>query len=513
MINILLLRGKLLFGGIAMTDGLYLGIDFGVSTSYVTKWDDKNRKALPVIGIDRQLGGNNFFNTVIYYESDTNKVIGNLSSQRSIDDPLNVIEGIKTKLKINNWKQMVPSLSRELSAEKVVEDIFRGIKKRVEEIHGGIPVKGVVMAIPSYFQKDEIAKLKSALENAGFKVLKFVEESVAIIMGCGLWDMLSIGTKEKVLLLDIGADAFELSIIDLSREANNNINFEILYTERTPQLDGNRIEDILVKTFEDDLGYEIALIAEEKQRRKDQLQLIEAANELKENLSYEDESEVFCCGLDKGKTLSQTVNLQTFNMLLHRHGFINRMKQIIENSLVEINCGAEDIDRILLAGGSANIPLIHSEIKNILGKSPEKMGNPAEFIGKGSGQLCGKILNGSLLYKIFFSDKKHSPIVCYDIGIVIGNKFIPFIQPNRDHLMLSDIRYYKIKNNNNATLSIYKKDTSNASSPSFVGKIQMGKLSLTDNIIGIQLGVENCGSVICHLYEKNCIDPFQSEKL
>ncbi|MBF0232365.1 MAG: Hsp70 family protein [Desulfamplus sp.] len=497
-----------------MTDGLYLGMDFGTSTSYVTKWDMKKKRVLPVIGIDRQLGGNNFFDTIIYYESDTNQVIGSLASPKSIDDPLNVIECVKSKLRINNWQQMVPSLSRELSAEKVTEDIFKSIKRRVEEIHGGLPVKGVVIAIPSSFQECEKAKLKTAVEIAGLKVLKFVQESVAVIAGCGLWNRLSPDTKEKVLLLDIGSEDFEISIIDLNREFNNNINFEILYTERTPQLDGNRIEDIIVKQFEEYIGYEIALISDEKQRRKDQLKLIEAARELKENLSYEDENEVFCCGLDNGKILSRTIALKEFDILLHRHGLLNRMKQLIENALEEINCEAGDIDRVILAGGSANIPIIHSEIKKIIGRAPEKLGNPAEFVGNGAGQLCGNILNGSLPYKIIFSEKIDASIVCYDIGIVIGNKFVPFIQSNRNHLMLSDIKYYKFKNaHKNTKIRIYKKDAKNSSIPSLVGEVTMGNLSLPDSIIGIQLGIENCGSVIYHLYEQNCIDPFKSGRL
>ncbi|QTA90787.1 Hsp70 family protein [Desulfonema magnum] len=400
-----------------MVDGLYLGIDFGTATNYVTKWDPERKIAVPV-RIDKRLEGDNFFDNVIYYESSENRMIGKLAFQRSIDDPLNVVEGIRDKLGRDNWKQMIPSLGCELSSEEVTEDIFREMKNRVEQIHGGIPVKGVVLGIPFSFQSEEISRLKTASENVGLSIIKLIEEPVAIAIACGLFDKLSDKKREKVLIFDLGGETSDITIFDLFRQSNNVVGIELLYT-KTDALGGKRIEDILIKKFEENIGYELALIPDERQRRKDHLMLIEAAREVIQNLCADEEDEVFCSGLDGGRIFERKISLREFNKWLRGHGFISRIKEMLQDALDE----AGDIDRIILAGGSGNIPIIQSEIQNFFGQQPELVGNPAEFIGKGAGIYCGGLLTGNLNYEII---TPIGSVSSYDIGLKVGEKFIPF---------------------------------------------------------------------------------------
>lgn len=184
---------------------------------------------------------------------------------------------------------------------------------------------------------------------------------------------------------------------------------------------------------------------------------------------------------------------------------------MLQNALSEAECKPDDINKIILAGGSSNIPLIRYEIQKFLGQKAETVGNPAKLVGKGAGIYCGSLLTGSLNYDII------TPIssVSYDIGLKMGNQFIPFIQPNTEYGIFSDIRYFTVKADSEIIINVCQHKLSHIRQPllSPVGTIRTGRLHLPENVIGIQLGTDINGNVLYTLYKKNEDEPFISGRL
>ena len=189
----------------------------------------------------------------------TNQVIGKLAFEKGILDPFNVVEGIKRKLEYDNWKQRIASIGQELSSEEIATDIFKVIKNRVEGIHGGTPVEGVVISVPFAFQSKERQRIKNAAENAGLNVMKLIEEPVAAAICFGLFhEVVKNNKKEKVLIFDLGGGTFDVTIFELVKQSDDTIRVEVLNTDGHKNLGGKDIDDMLVKKFEESInGYEL----------------------------------------------------------------------------------------------------------------------------------------------------------------------------------------------------------------------------------------------------------------
>ncbi|MDM8535976.1 Hsp70 family protein [Desulfobacterales bacterium HSG17] len=499
-----------MFGGLEMSNNdLYLGIDFGTSTNYVTRWNAQKKVAVPVVGITKDHGGSNFIDNIIYYESVNSQIIGKLAFKKGITEPFNVVEGIKRKLENDNWKQRIPSLREELSAEEITTDIFRTIKNRVEEIHGGKTVDGVVISVPFAFQSKERQRIKNAAEKAGLNVMKLIEEPVAAAICFGLFnEVIKNNIEEKVLIFDLGGGTFDVTIFNLVKQSDSNIRVEVLNTDGHKTLGGKDIDDMLVRKFEENIGYELALISDERERRKDQLNLIEEAKRVKEALALAEEDDACCTGLAQGKMLEMDITLDDFNEWLIRHGFIGRIKEVLENALDEIEFEPSDIDRIVLVGGSSNIALIQEEIEKFFGKKAESIKNPGELVGEGAGIYCGSLLDKNLSYEIITK-------ISHAIGVKTGTKFTPLIQRNSKYETFSDIRYFSIKNktNRNTKIDVYQGNSTDIIECSFVGEIQIDGSEFPDNKIGIQLGTDKNGIVSYKLYKIEESDPFYAGRV
>ena len=114
-----------------MKDELLLGIDFGTSTNYVTKYDFAKKDAVAVANMG-DYGGSNIFENTIYIESGSNVILGKLANKKGVSSPMNFFRDIKRHISSDNWSQKIPHLDNQIfTAQDIATLIFKEIKKKM----------------------------------------------------------------------------------------------------------------------------------------------------------------------------------------------------------------------------------------------------------------------------------------------------------------------------------------------------------------------------------------------
>ncbi|MGA1870352.1 MAG: Hsp70 family protein [bacterium] len=476
-----------------MKDGIYLGIDFGTATNYVTKWDFKKTDAMPVENLGGY-GGGYFWDNVIYYESPTNYIVGEKAYKKGVTEPLNFVKDIKRYIEDDKWRVKIKSLNKELAAVDVAADIFRVIKDKVEKNEGGKSIDGIVISVPFAFQHRERQKIKLAAEKAGLKVMGLIEEPIAAAISFGLHSKsIENNKKEKILVFDLGGGTFDVTIFDLMRKSDNSIKVEVLNTDGHKNLGGKDIDSMLVEQFLGSLGHDgkEVNISDEKKYKQDQLALVMEARKVKEELSEADEVDVYLARLFDNCTLDiEGLTREEFNNWLRKNGFVSKVKEVLYNSLEDIDLEVSDIERIILVGGSSNIPYIQDLIEKTFHRKAESKEDVGRLVGHGAGIYCGKLLDNSLNYEVITK-------VSHDIGIKLDGRFLKLIKKNERYETFSDYKEIGIGNQaKTMSIGIYQGVYSNKDHCSLIGKITLDNVSkLPEKKIKIKLGTDKNGIV------------------
>lgn len=475
---------------------MYLGIDFGTSTNYITRVTNTG-EIRKVENVGSSFGADSIFNNVIYYESDTNFIIGSAAINRRSAEPHNFVGEVKRKLEQDDWSQPIKSLEKNLNALEIATDIFKEIKTRIETNEGGNAIEGVVISVPFAFQHTERQKIKKAAEDAGLNVLGLIEEPVAAALCFGLFDDTASTESEKVLIFDLGGGTFDVTIFEFSKTTEGDISIEVLNTDGDKNLGGKDIDDLILKRLKEKLPYNIDEIQDEKQMRKEYLELSKEAERVKINLSqYEDEN-VFIGNLYNGNTLDLDITRDDLSDWIRKEGFISKINNTLDRSLIEVDLEPEDIDRIILVGGTSNIPIIKELVETFFNKKPELIKNPRELVGEGAGIYCRQLINNQ--GKLNITRK-----ISYSIGVNSGNRFTPLIARNSKYEEFSDRKEYVIKNNNKCAIKVYQGNSYDLQRCSYTGSIEIDPAQdLLDNKLWLELGTDPNGIVKYRVYNSN----------
>ena len=156
---------------------IYLGIDFGTSTNYVTRWNESDGSVKAVPNLDPTIyTGDEVFPNAIYYCQNGDKLVGKAAVRRASIDPRNGVIGVKRRLVEDNWEYTIPALSTKYSPVDVATDIFTYIKEKVSANNGGADIDGVVISVPYAYGNKERLKIRRSAERAGLNVLDLIEE-------------------------------------------------------------------------------------------------------------------------------------------------------------------------------------------------------------------------------------------------------------------------------------------------------------------------------------------------
>ncbi|NET31002.1 MAG: Hsp70 family protein [Cyanothece sp. SIO1E1] len=287
--------------------------------------------------------------------------------------------------------------AREYLPQEISAIILRTLKQRAEDTLGE-SVEQAVITVPAYFTDAQRQATKEAGEIAGFDVLQILNEPTAAALA---YDLRSAET-ERVLVYDLGGGTFDVSIVEITGEIT-----EVLASHGNNRLGGDdfdhRLQLHLADLFRQTHQVDVPDDAVTKAR------LMRAAEQAKIELSqhgFITVREPFLSS--KGKTalhLEAEISRQTFEDLIRP--FLEETLEAIDRALKDANMTAEELNRVILVGGSTRIPLVHQMVESHLGQASTDSIQPDLCVALGAALQAG-VLSGEAVDAILVDVIPHS---------------------------------------------------------------------------------------------------------
>ena len=357
--------------------GKIIGIDLGTTNSAVAVMGGGESVIIP------NIEGNRTTPSVVAFTKDGERLVGETAKRQAITNPDRTISSIKRHMgsdftvKIDD-KTYTPQDISAMILQKLKADAESYLGEKITE---------AVITVPAYFTDAQRQATKDAGRIAGLDVKRIVNEPTAAALAYG-------EDKDKdaqtVMVYDLGGGTFDVSILELSDGV-----FEVHATRGNNKLGGddfdNRLIDYIAEEFKKENGIDLKADNMSLQRLK------EAAEKAKKELS---------------STMSTNVNLPFItasqagplhlNMDITRAKFdeltadlVKMTEGPVKDALKDAGLSANEIDKVLLVGGSTRIPAVQECIKKLTGKNPQKDINPDECVALGAA-IQGGVLSGDV---------------------------------------------------------------------------------------------------------------------
>ena len=353
-----------------------IGIDLGTTNSCVSVIEGGEPVVIP------NAEGARTTPSVVAFSKDGERMVGNVAKRQAITNPEKTISSIKRHMgsdyKVNiDGKAYTPQEISAIILQKLKADAEAYLGEKVTE---------AVITVPAYFTDSQRQATKDAGKIAGLDVKRIINEPTAAALAFGI----DKEDDQKVMVYDLGGGTFDVSIIEMGDGVQ-----EVLATAGNNHLGGDdfdkKVMDYIVAQFKNETGIDLSNDKMARQRVK------EAAEKAKIDLSGMTTAQIslpFITADATGpKHLETTLTRAKFNEMTADlvEATMGPVRQAMQDSGLSMN----DIDKILLVGGSTRIPAVQEAIQKFSGKEPFKGINPDECVAMGAA-LQGGVLGGDV---------------------------------------------------------------------------------------------------------------------
>lgn len=353
-----------------------IGIDLGTTNSCVAVLEGGE----PVVIANAE--GNRTTPSVVSIKADGEILVGELAKRQAITNPDRTVMSIKRHMGTNH---KVTINDKSYTPQEISAMILQKLKKDAEA-YLGQKVDKAVITVPAYFNDSQRQATKDAGRIAGLEVLRIVNEPTAAALAYGL----DKEEDQTILVFDLGGGTFDVSILEMGDGF-----FEVKATSGDNHLGGDDFDqviiDYLIAEFKKDTGIDLSNDKMALQRLKD------AAEKAKKDLSSVLTTQISLPFITADATGPKhlEVNLTRAKFEELSHHLVERTLGPTRRALEDAGLTPNDIDKVILVGGSTRIPAVQEAIKKLIGKEPYKGVNPDEVVALGAAVQAG-VLTGDV---------------------------------------------------------------------------------------------------------------------
>ena len=373
-----------------------VGIDLGTTNSVVSVLEGANPSV-----ITNSEGGRTTPSVVAYTQSGE-ILVGQLAKRQSVVNPENTFSSVKRFIgckfdeiegEVNkiayqikkdsngNIKLHSPITNKDFSPEEISASILKKLSTDASRFLKETITQAIV-TVPAYFNDSQRLATKDAGTIAGLEVLRILNEPTAAALAYGLEKQ----TNEVVLIFDLGGGTFDVSILEVGDEV-----FEVLATSGDTHLGGDDFDQIIVDyVIQEFKKVEGVDLYKEKQALQ---RIIEASEKAKIELSTIQSTRInlpfiYIDG-QTPKNIDIEIDRSKFEEL--SKNLLERSKSPVEKAIQDAKLSKNDIDQVILVGGSTRIPAVRNLLNNLLGKPLNETVNPDEVVAMGAAVQAGII--------------------------------------------------------------------------------------------------------------------------
>ncbi len=388
----------------AKSGGKVIGIDLGTTNSVVAVMEGGDPVVIP------NQEGSRTTPSVVGFTKDDERLVGQVAKRQAITNPVRTVYSIKRfmgctcdelKTEINRYPYKVECDSKnrpfvvidgtKYSPPEISAMVLQKLKQTAED-YLGQPVTKAVVTTPAYFNDSQRQATKDAGKIAGLEVLRILNEPTAAALAYGLEKK----KDETIAVFDLGGGTYDITILELGEGV-----FEVKSTNGDTHLGGDdfdeRIINWLVDEFKKDQGIDLSKDPMALQRLK------EAAEKAKCELSTTMETDINLPFVTADQSGPKHLNMKLTRAKLEQlvDDLIQKTIPPMQKALDDAKLKPENIDEVILVGGSTRIPKVQAIVREFFGKDPHKGVNPDEVVGVGAaiqaGVLAGEVSEVLLL--------------------------------------------------------------------------------------------------------------------
>jgi len=357
--------------------GRAVGIDLGTTNSVISTLEGGEPKIIS------NAEGHRTTPSVVAFAKNGEVLVGDQAKRQAITNPERTVRSVKRHMG-TDWDIEVDGKS--YNSQEIAARILMKLKRDAEAFLGE-KVTEAVITVPAYFGDAQRQATKEAGQIAGLEVLRIINEPTAAALAYGLD---KTDDDHLILVYDLGGGTFDVSVLEIGEGV-----FEVKSTHGDTNLGGDdwddKIINWLVEGFKNDNGVDLSKDAMAMTRLK------EAAEKAKIDLSSVMETEInlpFITATNEGPIhLLRTLTRSEFDQMTE--DLVERTRMPFEEALKDAGVTMNDIDQVILVGGSTRMPSVLAIVNELAGKEPNKGVNPDEVVADGASLQAG-VLTGDV---------------------------------------------------------------------------------------------------------------------